>query len=368
VTVTADFGASVDVLAPLGTTDDVIAIRNLSGAQRVVLRGIDVLWTYQAADVLRIEDNLGQVWIEDGCYTPGLLQPSTSGGIAPPATVSIRDSASVGLHECVVHGRDGAQGTMLPTPAGHALQADESHVAVHDSSLTGGAGYDGYLATSDLVVPGGVGGSGLVANGGTLLLSMTAAVGGRGGDGVPSPTMCIDAGDGGTGLLLSGTGPVATLVTPILIGGPGGSLTLPPCAEGVEGLDLLVTAGTVSTPSWRAGSVRSASPIREGQLLTLAHTGAPGDFVVDLFGLDSVWAPSAVDALSGVVLVGPRVVQAAGTLSSMGDLATSVLLGELGPGVVGLELFVQSIHIAPGAVPAAVTSRPTALVLLDGSL
>lgn len=330
LTVVSDGGGTVDVGG--------LAVRNAPLAG-VVLQGLQVV----DAVGLRVEDCPGPVRIE-GCFVSG----------APATTV--RRSASTALVDCVLTGFPGGEGLVVEN-------SGSERVHVLGSSITGGLGQ------------GSLGVTGLLMDGGDLVLISSQVEGGQGASfsgppcsppqGPPPPP---PNNTGGTGLeILAG---VVYTLDAQLVGGQGGlGIPQPGCptpAPGPQGAHLLNTGGTFGAWSGTASTLTCDNPLREGDPASFdLQADAPGALAVLV--ASPAQAPVFVPTLEGSLFpdAGNLFVRVLGPLSAQGETSYAFTTPDLPAGLEGLSVHAQAAVEVAGDVSL---STPVHTLVLDAGL
>lgn len=358
---------------------DVIVVRNLSGGQQVVLRGLDVPLAAPAIDrAVELVDNAGAVWIEDVTVTPN---PATgwiaTGTAVPDAMVVAENCAVVNLTRVQVTGNPGA----VLSPSGltifqesslgaDALRADGSTLSIWDCALTGGIGSTATFGPTDAPIASTNGGDGLEMRGGSLFASGSSFAGGRGGGANPFFWGCLAASDGGNGLYLELDAPSAISLDCAFVAGAEGPEGV--CSpSGLPGQTVLVDSGSHATLPGAARSLSISSPHREGESATFSYVGEPGDIALDAIGASQQHVFLSV--FSGVLTNAPIVLTTAGGLDATGQLSVDTPIPTFGnPARESAQVYVQPlfVELTGGPIPTATAyaGAGSVLTLLDGAL
>lgn len=266
----------------LSGTVESILVQDIPLGQAVVIRDIEHVGTASEIapgstgfnrGVIRIDDCLGVVVIED-CHLVGELQA---------AGVSVIDSNSVVVSDCILHG---ASATVLPGGAirfpSVGFSARNAHVELHGVQVTGGSGDTADSAIGPLKVSGS---AGVVASFASLVASDSTLKGGQGWPGAFFDPTCIDAGVGGAALdvFLLGN---AKLYAVDLIPGPGGmqdvcQTATTPAAPQVSGNPAAVQQFTGQPIGFDA----SPGVVPAGSSLSIEWRGTPGEPAFLMIGL-----------------------------------------------------------------------------------
>jgi hypothetical protein len=322
-------------------------IRRLAAGQVAALRGL-------ALGGLEIEDIAGQVWLQD-CEL-SLVAP----------TRRATNVARLVLQGCELEGPDGFidAGHYQFNSSGGALVASDSALAVEGCTLRGGNGMH-FTATVLGYAYNGPGEDALRLSGGSLSLSGSTLAGGDGGNAGKDFLSCTDGGDGGAGLRLVGAAPVARSLGNATSGGAGGAAYAGTCGPfdptpsqpGAPGAPTLAESGVIQAVGGMPRAFAVGSPVMEGDSVSIAFTGQPGELVVALVSLVPGLLP--LPGKQGALQLGASLfVIPVAPLPASGVLALEVPLGELGPGLQTVQVFVQGLFCPGGCVlgPAAVLS------------
>lgn len=290
------FGTDIDgkALTIAGDLPDLaraqgVSVRNLPAGRTVVLSRLRLEISYFDRTPLLLQNNSGSVRLV-GCNARGV-------DYLPEATVKIESSGgSTAFASCSLRGGDGGyKGDGFPGAT--ALDIGDGLAAVFDSTLTGGDGGYSWVGSCG---SGGDGASVVSTGGGQparLLLANSSVQGGRGGD----RKLCaygLPAEDGGDGLVI-GAGASAARLATTFAGGAGGDA--PPCAvEGTDGAPI-ANSGILQSNPTTALKLTAPTLASEGETITLTITGVPGDRVVLVSGLRTIFR----EMLGGVLLVQP---------------------------------------------------------------
>jgi hypothetical protein len=308
-----------------------IAVRNLQGGQRVVLRGI-------SANNWRLEANNGPVWVE-----------SVSGG-SIPFFACIGGSGSVDMltiSSCadVVITRSTFNGGHTYDAGYDAIHAADSNLYLFETIAEGGTP----TGSSQ-----GAGGDGVDITQCTLFASGCRFVGGCGAFG----SACSSGGDGGAGLRRTGGTPPDLLECVLAGGYEGCAAEYPLCPYcGQPGADVV---GGYTLIAGYARDYAIASPGTGGQTTTLVYTGKAGDLVFSLVALsqDSLFLPELAGTL---VLPIPPILISHGPAGGTGALTVAVPLPSLPPGTEAFTVYAQAAAVS--AVGAAVLAAPSQLTI-----
>ncbi len=346
LTIVAEDEAEVLIGPLLQTAEHALVVRNLLPWQAVVVRGMtlypDVL-SFPEPTIL-LENNFGTVVLED-------VHAETYGGWSS-VPLYVEDSHAVIFSRCTFDTYECG----FPCAAGELVN---SNVTIYDSIFYGADG------TAPLpFVSAGDGGAALLVSGGTVFAAGSVFEGGDGGD-TADPEKCnTKAGDG---IHLVDGDPSLTLrgctVTP---GQPGGGGTTDPPCEDPTGQPIVVDSGSVDALAGEARSIVVDATVREGESLMQTYEGEPGDLVFVGFA-HQVMAPVFLPILAGNLALGPPFsVVSVGVIDGTGTLVNSTPITELGPGVLSVELHLQSVHLA--TTGGIFVSGMSSSVPLDASL
>ncbi len=362
-------GKSLTVVAAPGADVDVrtmVAVRNLSAGQTVVLRGLhihhDPAVGTTPGQIVLVENCAGAVRIED-CAVEGFSNPL----YGAPA-IYADGAASLVLARCTLTDEQNPFAS-IGHPSGAVVAAGGSHVTVLGGSLRGAEGAAGYCRGFG-IADGAQGGPAALVQDGFLLLSGTSLEGGSGGaPDDPGPPACPCStmpsgghpGGGGPGLALSGAATACwNLDSSIQSGAPGTSPT--GCPPGPTAPPIEVSGGAYQAFTGSAFSFQAATPVSELGTLTLDVAGPPAALVVLAYG------PSAADLFfepwKGSFLLPPSgaSVHALGMLSPAGSLSAALTLGQLPPGWESTVLHAQVAGLDGGSV---VLGFASSVVILD---
>ncbi len=275
VSVVGDDGASV-VIPDLG-----LRIRNTAVGQDVLIQNLDVngvtFFPFTAGDpAIAIENCAGIVTVQDSQAGPDAF--GFGGG------AHVTGSSAVSFSRCQLDGGLGSSAFIIGGSDG--LVATSSTVAIYDSVLDGGFGPGG--ACTLACGPAGPAGSGAVLDGSFLFASGSAFLGDDGGDGDDACSILSLGGegaDGGSGVLLKGGSVFHDLQNTFASGTGGAAFSSASCADGVDGEDVKIDAGTHVPIAGTARSLSATSPIVEGASTTLTFEAVPGDLAFALVSL-----------------------------------------------------------------------------------
>ncbi len=304
--------------------------------------------------MLEASGALGSVRV-DTCTLRGATSVAIPQFSSVPGAV-VSQSTDVAFTACDIRGGVNGAGIVVL----------DSEVSVVDSTVRGGSANDG---GAFFLLKGGPGM--FVDDDATCFVGASTITGGNGNLAIyPATPWCHDGGDGGDGLDLD-IGLVRMRATQ-LVGGSGPSGSDPDVGCPLGGSDGAAGAPSSVSPSGTLVSLAGTQPsvtlptlLREGQVGEAVFAGTPGDLV----GL--TWNPSAAtawwsDVGQQLVSFQPTLqLRLAGTLPAEGQLTVPFQVGELGPGVEGVRLFLQVLSGDPSGAVTLGSARP--LVLLDAA-
>lgn len=371
-----DIGSkSLVIVADGGTvTLPQVRIHDLAAGQVVVLDGISALGSKSAfplgpwQEALVVTDCAGRVVVQDGSFTGyvGANHMNLSGTpLFHPAgwdAVRIDQAGSVSLTRCSLTGGAGAVVNNEETEwgagsGGAGLRSIGADVAVHVATLQGGTGG----SIDDTIGSGaGHGGAGARLADGTLHAAGSSFTGMSGGSGDCSFFSCGSGGDGGDGARVDGDP-----ATPAALwhgdctfdgahGGSGGLVSTGGASPGADGVDgkLIDLSGPGASAQLLHATLRTleaASPVREGQSVSIEVVAAPGELVFAWVSPEPDWV--LLPQLAGVALVDRfapgALALALGPVPPAGPLSVSYTVPQLGPGVAAHSLYIQGVCIAP---------------------
>jgi hypothetical protein len=346
-------GKAVSLVADSGAAVELQRELTISGAPfgaSCLLQGLSLHNTISGEAALTAVGVSAALWIED-CTVRNTLQP----GFGPaPAAAYLVTCTRVVVHASSFTGADG------PSPSisngSHALDLFQSNVNAFGIDVRGGNGRN---ATASFAA--GAGSRGLTAMDGQFFAQGSVIRGGNGGAAFAGEA-CQPGGPGGPGAnlaLFQFPPPMYTLDT--LVHGGAGGLGFGPCPAGSAGPAYEGATDNLQTLPGAARELSVTSPVREGQTLAWTLDGAPGDLAFVAYGLAPMNG-SLVTAAGVLALQAPFNVAFAGVVPASGSQTGGVPLNELGPGVEGAILFVQSGYFDGTSVWFG---APSAAVLLD---
>lgn len=315
----------------------VVRVTSITAGQRVLLSGLAI--THGGESALQATAVAGTLRVEAVTVTTTLTP-------AFGHAVWLVDCADAAFLRCTLTGA-------MPFQIGQAgagLSAQDSRVALYDSALQGGPGYNGFFMGSggSSVGPGSGGPGAAVSGASEIFVSGGSVRGGQGGLGVSA--LCFPAAiqggagaSGGPGLVVQAE---AWIVGAVVDGGPGGAggNANPGCGApaGPTGPTGPATSGNVITTLPGAARVLHApTHAHEQTPIPLELAGTPGELVWLRIGPDPSWQLSI--AQSGVQLFAPSARRALlGVVPGSGVLSTSIQFPDLGAGVEA-----QTWHLQP---------------------
>lgn len=331
-------------------------IRDLEASRSVALDGFDFSAT------VKVEDNLGPVWLED-------IDVQTFGSIFgfPGSGLDILQNAAVSLTRVDVLGSPG-------------MNISATDVFIYDSEIAGGNGPDG-ISFPDLtggggpcqVADGGDGEDGIVVGSASFLyLSNTTVRGGTGGGAGfctiaicgPCPT-CTFAGSGGLGIRVGADTRVEYLDSQILAGAGGSTVPECPFSGGGAGDTIVQFANgeDVELPGTSV-SFEASNLNQVGDTVNIKFTGEPLGHLVYL-QIATSQSPLYFPPWEGAWLID----QAApffylGFIPASGTLELSPKFNPLGVPV--LPIYAQGIFVDfPGGITARQISSPSLLIAYE---
>lgn len=326
-------------------------IKDLAAADVVVLRGLQLVG-------LTISGAAGTVWVED-CdltYAGTPLVVEDSAGV-----VLVRDTftANSGFID---------PGAYFSQSATDAVRLTDSKVAMYDCTAKAGNGTNFTTTVLGPAFPA-AGKDAIRVHGGELRMSGGSAIGGNGGNGGNGGLWgCFAGREGGSGVHLVDGAAMLAVNDVVLQGGAGGAAPASCDAfgdpdSGAPGSPVLNQGtGSVTTLPGPARRLQVASPVSEGQVKHLLVSGAPGDAVLVLVGLQPrlAFKPAHVGSLlsTPVVLVLPL-----GTLGNPAELDLPFSIVELGPGVATVHAVLQGAFKPAGG--GHVLGSGSVLIALD---
>ncbi|HTF88848.1 MAG TPA: hypothetical protein VK843_10600 [Planctomycetota bacterium] len=344
ISIVANTGALVTIGGPC-------TLRNLPAGKTVLITGLTVTGAY-GGSAFTFNNNAGHVRVQQ--LTASASQERFSSNWYAAAVTQCADLSFV---DCHFFGRAGEAGSSFgPGHQGEpAIVATGGKLTLHDSTVVGGHGIDGYYNGQN-VIPGQPGAAALV--GSSVIVargcSFTGGVGGRGTDGVgcgnpnfpPTP-----GGAGGAGISLQGAGSSGWLIATSAAGGAGGMGGLTGCGgqlpQAPSGPSLLDPSNVITTQPGPTIQLVVPQPAREGQNLALHFIGPPGASALLLIGNGGA-GYQTIPSLKDVLLVQPSLRRLAyGPIPPSGVLDVNLFVGDLGPGVDVRLVHTQAVFIGP---------------------
>jgi hypothetical protein len=335
-----------------------LTIEQTSESGSVTVRGVTLrLGTEGSALVARA--NAGVVWIED-CRIGFANEVGLPGPVAP--AILVESSTRVVLRNVEVMGTT-TSGAFYTGDGGAAAIVRDSGVHAFSSRFEGAAGSSA-IGGAALV---GVGGDGVIVQGGIAFFAGCELLGGKGGNGIwiGGPLPCKSGKNGGDGIDL-GNSAIARTLDVVMLGGAGGApAPTGGCGGGSSGLAMRQAPGTTHLVlPGEATEFSISSPARESTTHALHASGPAGASLLLLVAITPHAQPALV--AKGALLVAPPFWPIAfGALPHSGTLDVVIPAGVLPPGLDGLTAFVQPLftdsagsQLGPG----------TSVVLLDAAL
>jgi len=345
-----------------------LRISNVPAERTVVVRGLTIgppaySMSGDGLPGLAIEDCAATVWVEDCTLVGreglavGVFLPEYS---APAPGLRAVSSDAVVLQGCTVTGGKGNNGSNLFTlhferSGANGLEAIDSSVVLDHCTVTGGnEGNPKFPFPPAPPFPQQGGGDGMQVQGSFVhCTGSTITGGGNSSNDWPDDF----AGDGVEVL------DAASLVQQRDATFLAGTLV----DQGVAGQALVAPAGTVIAMPAPARAFTVSSPLREGQLGTMAYDGEPGDLVLLLVSLQAGFAP--LPSRQGVAVAGLNpllFLLGLGQADGAGQLTIPFVMPAIPSGVDGLTIEMQAA--AKGGPGGATLEAASALVWLDASL
>jgi hypothetical protein len=343
-----------------------LEIRDTATSQQVIVRGIvssDWNPIGSVGPRIAIRDCDGAVVLEDCAGEQVVDLPNFPSG---PGVVVERSSRVV-FARCTGRGSKGRIPIAFDPEAppiagispGAGLDVVDSTVAVFGGAWIGGAGSSA-AATGFGFAKAQVGAPGVRFSSGSMQLAGTVVTGGAGGAGVDDFAFCSGPASGGPGILDSGS---LILRDTQAVGGAAGSPVA--CAPAAAAsLPLEVAGGSVATYGEPVRRLAIESPGAEGQTITIAVSGVPGEPLALL--RSSAASPLFVPALRGTLVPAlPLQILALGNLPGTGELAFDVTLPQgIFPPSLEAAILVHQV-ISPALAGGAALGEPSVLLLLD---
>jgi hypothetical protein len=293
-----------------------IRVRNLAAGRRVLLQNLTPRLEPLVATDLRIllEDNAGTVWIE------GFTMPS----IKPGGRAQFKNCAEVVLVRSVFEG--GVQPSPAPDLVGSGIvgvHSIDSSVHAYGCEFVGGSG-----SVSGFIFYGSNGADAFQLKGGFLFAADCIFTGGDAG--MIEGFVCLTEVSGdGLELTAGAAAPSASTL--------GGSFEAGEVDDDCSGSSfwtgepVKIFAGTHQALAGVPCSLNAPAVVREGELLTVAFTGAPdaAAFLALSFVPDALYFPPFLGSL---LLGPPYAVVLSATLPPSGSLQLDLPVGLLPPG------------------------------------
>jgi hypothetical protein len=356
--IVGDEGSNVHVVG-------VIRARGLAAGKTLVLENLSATGLPGNANSvygLYLSNNHGRVRVEN-CHFIGQSWINTYGDRGYDA-IRVEECNDVALTRCtslggsagVFHG-DGNE------PSGAGLSAQDSVVAIYDSTLQGGSGASANPNAID--DDGGAGGHGCWATSySSVFVSGSQLVAGNGGAGGAGYFLApAYGGDGGDGLRLEYESNAVLLDDVLEPGVAGGAGNGPESDPGDDGYAYVTATGSALTylPG-RSRHLLSSTPVRENTVAPLKFTGAPGEQVQLLISRTAGLRTDRTE--SGVLLLGsPIRVVSVGVVPASGTLSVQIPVSSLDPGVESTVLYMQAPFTDPQG--NTVLSGPSSMVILS---
>jgi hypothetical protein len=343
-----------------------LEIRDTAPSQQVIVRGIvssDWNPIGSVGPRIAIRDCDGAVVLEDCAGEQVVDLPNFPSG---PGVVVERSSRVV-FARCTGRGSKGRIPIAIDPEAppiagispGAGLDVVDSTVAVFGGAWVGGAGSSA-AATGFGFAKAQVGAPGIRFSSGSLQLTGTVVTGGAGGAGVDDFAFCSGPASGGPGILDSGA--LILRDTQVVGGAAGAPVACAPAAS--AGLPLEIAGGSVATYAEPVRRLAIESPGAEGQTITIAVAGIPGEPIALL--RSTAASPLFVPALRGTrVPALPLQIVSLGNLPITGELSFDVTLPPgIFPPSLEAAILVHQV-ISPAIAGGAALGEPSVLLLLD---
>jgi hypothetical protein len=356
--IVGDAGSSVHVVG-------VIRARGLAAGKTLVLENLSAMGTpgnTSSVYGLYLSNNPGRVCVEN-CHFVGQSSINAYGDRGYDA-IHVEGCSDVVLTRCtslggsagVFHG-DGNE------PSGAGLYAQDSVVAIYDSTLQGGSGASANPNAID--DDGGAGGHGCWAiSYSSVFVSGSQLVAGNGGSGGAGYFLApAYGGDGGDGLRLEYAS-TAVLLDDVLVAGLGGGAgNGPESNPGDDGYEYVTATGSTLTFSpGRSRHLISSTPVRENTVAPLQFRGAVGEQVQLLISRNADLRADRTE--NGVLLLGgPIRIASMGVVPASGTLIVQFPVFALDPGIDSTALYMQARFI--GQQGHSVLSGPSSMVILS---
>lgn len=322
---------------------DAVAVQNLTVAQSAAVRGFLVgppVIPLITGEALRVLNNQGAVWLEDLVF-----------GERASEGVLVEDSCSVVLSNVTI----GLMVFYFDTDT--RMEVVRSAVHLFDSQIDA-SGFSPFSFTEPFGHPG------IVVQEGSLGIYESTIVGGRGSTVPGGAHSCDDdPGPGGPAVFADDASTVV-LQEADLVGGPGGGGGA--CPVGDQGPPIVANPSLVTQLASSARTHRVASPVRDDESLQVTVDGEPGDLVRVYLSITPGVGLTHPLLDVPLLLHRPWIRLSLGTLPASGTLSMSVPLGDLGPGVQAVPLYIQAVFFDVN-LGRFVSSEPTSIVALDSA-
>lgn len=361
VSVVADTGAVVQVT---GT----VRVMLLAATRCVLISGLDITGAYGTTNNghgLVASSNAGSVRVEH-CVIHAA--PGTADFCLRREGAFVETSADVAFAHSTIVGTDAA--SLFYVTGGYGLRCVGSNVAVYDCTLRGGHGGNSstcsfmncaYVYAVD--TDGADGGIGLRIESSQIFVSRSSVGGGDGGNALPNPNYGTYGGCGGAGAELVSATSSHRLDGMLAGGAPGLSLGASPASPGP-----VLAYGSAPFPllAGTGRTLAASAVVRENNAIALTLSGQPNDAAGVLVSTRASHHEEL--AVNGVYLTAAPTngrFFPLGPVPGAGTLASSVTIGDLGPGVQARRFFVQSFHQEPGG--RVVLGTPETVIVLDSA-
>lgn len=359
-------GKSLSIFAMPGgavTISGTVEVRNLAGAQRVILSGLTV--TAPTATVLaapppglRLSSNAGQVRVQSCTFTGGQgMQGACFANGAGGHGVVATNSARVAIAASTLRGGRGYHNTIDPSDCrggdgGNGLEATGSAIALYHCDLRGGDGGRYGFEGGDGGHGARQGDFGLFATGSTFL----GGTGGFAGD-----IIIAYGGDGGHGLRVDPSAQ-AQLADNIYTGGLHGESFIDPMDDGVDGLPT-TGGGIFNFLPVAARRFSAPTIVSESAPLSIQVAGETGDMAFAFESATAAWNLSA--KFAGMWLVPAATHFARGDATRIGPSGAATIVRTM-PGVTtapaGRIRWIQGVVLGPSG---SLLATPLHVLVLD---
>ena len=308
-----DFGANARI-------EGAVTVTNLHSSRSVLFSGVTIQGGLLGQVGLTLQSNDGAVRFQS-CELLGYDGVSHQAGSVSMVVTSCADVAFAASTIRGGHGDSNQTQCCASTGSGAiALVSTDSNIALYDCVVEGGEGGTTGEGAGD-------GATACDVTNGTLFASNCQILGGRGGDGFDF--IFAIGGDGGDGLVTSGTA-VASLLDTTVVAGPGGLADFVACCDGVAGTafvgnSVLIVPGTSRT-------LAAPSIVRSIDDLDVTLSGEAGD----VFFLNRSPRPDFVPVPLGVWLTPfpPHSSKPLAQLGGSGSAQITIPVGRLLPPVL----------------------------------